>query len=228
MSSIRRRSVLLSVVCLLLSASTLASQPRVAANLALSLTAKLQACGAGYYVNAGGACTPAPPGTYSTGGTSTFPIPCAPGAYQPDDRQSSCIVAPAGSYVAGARATSATLCPTGFYQPNTGSISCIAASPGFYATGPGATSVVPIPPLAGYDALISAARTTPGVAPGEAAKLVNGRRNLVARNQSHACGAETVNSFVSYVRRESGRKISTANAQMLLSKSREAKNALRC
>jgi hypothetical protein len=78
--------------------------------------------------------------------------------------------------------------------------------------------------LVGYDALISAAQTTPGVAPPEANKLVNGRKQLVAGKLSQACKA--VDSFVSYVTRE--KKISAVNESMLLYKSQEAKIAMGC
>src|SRR5215471_14166700 len=108
--------------------------------VAFSRELSAQTCAVGYYVNGGGGCSMAPAGTYSTGGTSTFTIPCAPGAYQPDAGRSSCILAPAGSYATGPSATSATPCPAGTYQPNAGSISCILAPAGSYATGPSATS----------------------------------------------------------------------------------------
>lgn len=238
-----RRSVSLSVVCLLLSASTLASQQRVFASPALSLYANLKTCAAGYYMNSGGGCSIAPAGTYSAGGAATSATPCAAGLYQPETGQSSCVLAPAGSYVSAAGAMSATLCPAGQYQSNTGGTSCDMAPVGSYATGPGATSALPcaagftttaagssgcvaISPLVGYDALIGAAQTTPGVAAAEAAKLVNGRKDLAAGKNSQACKA--VDAFVSYVNKESGKKISAANATMLLSKSQDAKNAMGC
>ena len=84
----------------------------------------------------------------------------------------------------------------------------------------------PIPPLVGYDALISAAQTTPGVTDPEVQKLVNARKQLIAGKSSQACKA--VDAFVSYVKKESGKKISTVNANVLLYKSQEVKIAMGC
>jgi hypothetical protein len=105
--------------------------------VAFSREVSAQTCAVGYYVNRGGGCSMAPAGTYSTGGTSTFTIPCAPGAYQPDAGRSSCILALAGSYATGPGATSATPCPAGTYQPNAGSISCTLAPAGTYVSSAG-------------------------------------------------------------------------------------------
>ena len=238
-----RRSVLLSVVCFLLSASTLAAQQRVLAIPALSLYAKLKTCAAGYYMNGGGGCSIAPAGSYSTGGTSTSSTPCAPGSFSSNPGQSSCVLALAGTYVAGSSGTASTQCAAGNYQPSAGQSSCIAASIGFFVSTTGATSqtqcaigattnavgstaCVPILPLAGYDALISAAQKTPGVADAEATKLVISRKQFVEGKNSQACKA--VDSFMSYVTMESGKQISTANATMLLYKSQEAKIAMGC
>ena len=64
------------------------------------------------------------------------------------------------------------------------------------------------------------------VASSEANKLVTNRKQLAAGKVSQACKA--VDSFMSYVTRESGKKISAANASMLLYKSQEAKVAMGC
>ena len=238
-----RRSVLLSVVCLLLSASSLASQQRVLAIPTLSLYAKLMTCAPGYYMNGAGGCSIAPAGSYSTGGTSTSSTPCAPGSFSSNPGQSFCVLALAGTYVAGSSGTASIQCAAGNYQPSAGQSSCIAASIGFFVSTTAATSqtqcaigmttnavgstlCVAIPPVAGYDALITAAQTTPGVAGVEATKLVNNRTQLVAGKNSQACKA--VDSFMSYVTGESGKKISAANANMLLYKSQEAKIAMGC
>lgn len=188
-------------------------------------------------------CDTAPAGSYAVGPGATSAPQCAPGSFSASSGQSSCVLAPAGSYAAGSGATASTLCAAGYYQPSAGQSSCIAASIGFIVSTTGATSqtqcaigtttnavgstaCVPIPPLVGYDALIGAAQTTPGVAANEVKQLVNNRKQLVAGKVSLAC--KTVDSFMSYVTKESGRKISTANASTLLYKSREAKVAMGC
>ena len=200
-------------------------------------------CPTGQYQSSTGqtSCDTAPAGSYAAGPGATSAPQCAPGSYSSSAGQSSCALAPAGSYVAGSGGTASTQCAAGYYQPSAGQSSCIAASIGFFVSTIGATSqtkcvigtttnavgstaCVPIPPLVGYDALITAAQTTPGVAPPEVTKLVNARKDLVAGKNSRACKA--VDSFVSYVTRE--KKISPANVTMLLYKSQEAKIAMRC
>lgn len=81
-------------------------------------------------------------------------------------------------------------------------------------------------PIVAYDALISAAQTTPGVAASEVNKLETARKQLVAGKPAGACKA--IDGFVSYVQKSSGGKISTANANMLLTKSQAARVAIGC
>jgi len=201
-------------------------------------------CPAGSYTNssAGGACTPAPPGSYASG-TESVPTPCPIGTFAANPGQSSCTFAAPGSYVGASNAISAIQCVAGNYQPASGQPSCIAASIGFYVSmpsatsqvrcvvgmttnEPGSTACVAIPPLVGYDALISASQATPGVAASEVKKLVNARKSLVDGMNATACTA--VDSFMSYVGRQSVTRISAANASVLSNKSQEAKIAIGC
>lgn len=201
-------------------------------------------CPAGMFANsaASGACTPAPAGSYAMG-TETAATPCAIGTFAANPGQSSCTVATPGSYVSVNNATSAIQCVAGNYQPAAGQPSCIAASIGFYVSmpsatsqmscvigmttnAPGSTACVAIAPLVGYDALISTSRATPGVAGSEVTKLVNARRSLVAGTNGTACTA--VNSFMSWVGRQSVSRISAANVSALSNKSQEAKIAIGC
>ena len=203
-------------------------------------------CPAGTFSsNAGSSsCAAAPAGSYATGPGATSATLCAAGNYSANEGQAACDAAPAGSFVAGAGATSATSCSAGYYQPNTGSTSCIAADIGFYVPGAGATSQTACPsgttttstgstscapvyvsPVEVYDALISLASTTPGVTSGEVNKLIAARRHI-GTNPSSTCKAIT--AFMSYVTKQSGRKISPANANALLQQAQASKTALGC
>lgn len=81
-------------------------------------------------------------------------------------------------------------------------------------------------PVVAYDALISAAQSTPGVAASEVNKLITARKQLVAGKPSSACKA--IDGFVSYVQKSSPSKISVTNANMLLTKSQAARIAIGC
>ena len=85
---------------------------------------------------------------------------------------------------------------------------------------------MPIDPVVAYDALVTAAQNTSGVAASEVNKLVSARKQLVAGKPASACKA--IDSFMSYVAQQSGKKISVANATFLLQKSQTAKSAIGC
>jgi hypothetical protein len=201
-------------------------------------------CPAGMFANssASGACTPAPAGSYALG-TETASTPCAIGTFAASPGQSSCTFAAPGSYVGASNATVAIQCVAGNYQPASGQPSCVPASLGYFVSMPSATSqircvigmttnlvgstaCVRIAPLVGYDALISTSRATPGVAGSEVTRLVNARKALVAGTNATACTA--VDSFMSWVGRQSASRISAANVSVLSNKSQEAKIAIGC
>jgi hypothetical protein len=201
-------------------------------------------CAVGTYSTGGQAsCTLAPAGSYVSGTGATSATLCAAGTFSASTGQTSCTASPAGSYVALTGRTSSTLCAAGYYQPSTGQTSCIAAAIGFYVSATGSTSqtacpagmttsstgstaCIPIDPVVSYDALITAAQNTPGVSASEVNKLLSARKQLVAGKPSSACKA--IDSFMSFVSQQSGKKISVANATFLLQKSQTAKSAIGC
>jgi hypothetical protein len=85
---------------------------------------------------------------------------------------------------------------------------------------------VKLDPIVAYDALIAAAQTTPGVAASEVNKLSTSRKQLVAGRPASACKA--IDGFVSYVNKQTGKAISTANAATLIRKTQDADAAIGC
>ncbi|HEX6575966.1 MAG TPA: hypothetical protein VF042_13440 [Gemmatimonadaceae bacterium] len=203
------------------------------------------ACAAGTYNNsiAQTSCQLAPAGYYVAGTGAFTPTQCAAGSFSSTSGSVSCTLAPPGSYVANAGATGSTQCAAGYYQPDSGATSCIAASIGFYVPGAGSasqtacaagyttnsvasTSCVKMDPIAAYDALIAAAQTTPGVPASEVNKLVTARKQLVGGKPSNACKA--IDGFVSYVNKQTGKTISSANAAILIRKTQDADASIGC
>ena len=81
-------------------------------------------------------------------------------------------------------------------------------------------------PIVAYDALISAAQSTPGVAASEVNKLVTARKQLVTGKPAGACKA--IDGFVGYVNKQTGKTISVANAGALIRKTQDADVAIGC
>jgi hypothetical protein len=81
-------------------------------------------------------------------------------------------------------------------------------------------------PLAAYDALTSAASVTPGVTDADLKKLASVRPQLVSGNLSPVCKA--IDGFVQTVNRNTPKKISAANAAILIRKSQDADAAIGC
>ncbi len=202
-------------------------------------------CASGYYQPSTGqtSCIAAAAGSYAAGPGAASSSLCAAGSYSANTAQGSCTLASPGSYVAGTGATSSTQCIAGYYQSNSGATSCVAAAIGFYVANAGAssqtacaagytttaiasTSCVKMNPIVAYDALITAASSTPGVVASEVNKLSTARKQLVAGKPSGACKA--IDGFVSYVNKQTGKAISTANAAMLIRKTQDADVAIGC
>jgi hypothetical protein len=80
--------------------------------------------------------------------------------------------------------------------------------------------------IVAYDALISAASSTPGVPASEVNKLSTARKQLVTGKPAGACKA--IDGFVSYVNKQTGKTISSANAAMLIRKTQDAGVAIGC
>ena len=202
-------------------------------------------CASGYYQPSTGqtSCIAAAAGSYAAGPGAIASSLCAAGSYSSGTASASCTLASPGSYVASMGATSSTQCAAGYYQPNSGAASCIAASIGFYVSTTGATSqtacaigyttnstastsCVRMDPIVAYDALISTAQTTPGVAASEVNKLVTARKQLVAGKPAAACKA--IDGFVSYVNKQTNKTISASNAAILIRKTQDADAAIGC
>lgn len=211
-----------SASCTLAPAGSYAPQP---SGIAGATSATL--CDAGTFTSTAGqaSCTIAPAGSYVSGTGATSATPASP-----------------GNYVAGTGATSQTQCSAGYYQPGSGATSCIAASTGFYVAGTGATSqtacavgytntgtantsCVKMDATVAYDALISTAQLTPGVAASEVNKLISAKKQLTTK-VSTVCKA--IDGFVSYVNRVTPKSISTANAAILIRKTQDADVAIGC
>ncbi|TVP42572.1 MAG: hypothetical protein EA350_15310 [Gemmatimonadales bacterium] len=82
-------------------------------------------CDAGTYAD-GGACVPAPAGSFVAESGATSATLCAPGTFQPVEGQTSCTPAEVGFYVDEIGATSATACPAGTTTSDVGSVSADA------------------------------------------------------------------------------------------------------
>jgi hypothetical protein len=186
-------------------------------------------------------CILADPGDFVSGIGAIAETPCLAGTFAANAGSTSCTTALAGSFVAGTGATQATPCAAGSYQPNEGQTSCILADPGFFVSTTGTILETPCPAGTTSDGLgntschvISPAEqihnlintvNEMNLSYGMSTSLVAKLNTVIDSLSKGNCISATneLNAFINEVNAQSGKKISQAQANSLLS---GAKNIL--
>lgn len=159
---------------------------------------------------------------------------CPVGTFSANPGSTSCTPSPAGSYVSTTGITSATFCAPGSYQPSTGQTSCILASPGFFVSSSGATQQTQCPANTTSDnpGSTSCHTLTPTQQTNNLVNTVNGLNldqgtassldaKLAAALSSLNSGdgktaKNQLNAFINEINAQTGKKISTSEAGLLI------------